>query len=158
MNEVTVPRSVQYQELADGFRARISTRSIGGSLVWVLLVGGLLEFARAQSKNGHIDPLFLSFVSIGFGSQLAVLLVGHVSISLSDGALRIFTGIGSLGRSHLMAWSHVHKVEELHTRGRGGGDFIVVHGIGTTKFGRYLNQESRSFLLQLLQRELAKRP
>jgi hypothetical protein len=156
MSEMTAPPGVFFEELADGFTARISTRSIGEGLVLLLIVGGLLAFAIAQSKNGHIDPLFLSFVSIGLGSQLAILLVGHVNISLSEGTLRVFTGIGSIGWSHLMDWNHVHEVEEI--RGRRGAHFIAIHGLGTAKFGRYLNDESRSFVLQVLRRELAKRP
>jgi hypothetical protein len=73
---------------------------------------------------------------------------GRVSILIRDAHVSVFEGIGGVGRSFRLPLAGVQRVEYAVKHGRGGSTSWIV--LNDAKFGRYLNEEQKRFVIAFL--------
>lgn len=74
--------------------------------------------------------------------------LGRVTILIKDERVRVFEGVGGIGRRIEMALRGIRRIEYVAKHGRGGStSWIVLNG---AKFGRHLNEEQIRFVIALL--------
>jgi hypothetical protein len=143
-----LPQGVTYSETSSGFEVSASTRSLAGAAFMTLLLAiGWVSFK---------DSWIAVFPIVMFGPPALMCFAGRVRITLSDGTLRIFTGLGPIGWSHNLDWNHVREVKETYD-GRNGGGRVSIRGITDVEFGQYLDDANRAFFLHVLQYHLTAR-
>jgi hypothetical protein len=74
--------------------------------------------------------------------------LGRVSILIKDERLRIFEGVGGIGRRIEVPVRGIQRVEYAVKRGRGGSTSWIV--LNDAKFGRHLNEDQIRFVIALL--------
>jgi hypothetical protein len=74
--------------------------------------------------------------------------LGRVSILIKDERVRVFEGIGGIGRRIEIPLRGIRRVEYVVKRGRGGSTSWIV--LNHAKFGRHLNEEQIRFVIALL--------
>jgi hypothetical protein len=78
---------------------------------------------------------------------------GRVSILIADAQVRVFEGIGGVGRSFRLPLAAIGRVEYAVKHGRGGSTSWIV--LNDRKFGRHLNEEQKQFVIAFLLESLA---
>lgn len=73
---------------------------------------------------------------------------GRVSILIRDAHVRVFEGIGGVGRSFRLPLAAMQRVEYAVKHGRGGSTSWIV--LNDAKFGRHLNEEQKRFVIAFL--------
>jgi len=79
--------------------------------------------------------------------------LGRVSILVQDEHVRVFEGLGGVGRGISMPAHAIERVEYAVKRGRGGSTTWLA--INDKKFGRHLNEEQKRFVIAFLLDSLA---
>ena len=74
--------------------------------------------------------------------------LGRVSVLIKDERVRIFEGIGGIGRRIEIPLRGIRRVEYAVKRGRGGSTSWIV--LNDAKFGRHLNEDQIRFVIALL--------
>lgn len=145
------PDGVTYSETPDGFELIVSARR---PLEGLILIAALLFIAVAPKDRGGVFPFIL--VVLLLVGILAMMLAGHIRVRLANGELSIFTGVGRVGWNRRYRWTCFHTVEELYVSGKGGGYYVALDGAKHVRFGKILDEDRRVFVIQVLERELAR--
>lgn len=161
-DEIPPVSGTTYERLPDGFEATASTRAIGRSIIMIIWLAGFAGFFTFGMITDPKSVPTVARVAVVIAlalviPQLAMSIAGRVRVRLQGGTLRLSNGIGGLGWSRNLDWSTVRNVEEIRVPGRAVRHRILIQGAKDVKFGQLLNQARRGFLVQVLQRELAKR-
>jgi hypothetical protein len=157
------PKGDTYTEFPDGFEATASTRSISRSIVLsIWLIGFTGAFiAGMMTDPDHVPTVAKVAVAVALAAvipNLAMSIAGRVRLTLQGNTLRISSGVGGLGSTQNVDWSSVRNVQEVRIPGRSVRYRVLIQGATDVKIGRLLGTDRRTFLVQVLQRELAKRP
>lgn len=154
------PGGCTYTDLPDGFEATASTRSLKRALfcsLWLMAsiwMGVTVVSGRQDVPFGVVAGGVVMFVVAA--PLLPMSLAGQVRLTKRGNVLDIFIGAGGIGLRRRLDWKQVRKVEEFHMYGRSGSRQISIDGETKFRFGQWLTHERRGFLLEVLQRELAK--
>jgi hypothetical protein len=118
----------------------IPTRSYWALATWMV---SALMIAFGLAENW----LLLALAPFMMGAAVMQSL-GRVSILVQDERVRIFEGVGGIGRHIEIALRDIRRVEYAVKRGRGGSTSWIV--LNDVKFGRHLNEEQIRFVIALL--------
>jgi hypothetical protein len=123
----------------------IATRSWWALATWS--VSAVMLGLGLASENWYL--LALAPFMIGTAVMQSL---GRICILVQDEHVRLFEGVGGIGRRREIALSTIQSVEYAVKHGRGGSTtWIVVHDAGRdVKFGRHLNDEQTHFVIAFL--------
>ncbi len=160
----TPPKGIVVEEVDGNLVINSTTRSIGIAIFMTLFMtvwsgASLGGIYGTQIINGKFDlamSLFgLPFLggSILFWSIALMAMFGRVKVTINRNQVEIFTGIGKLGRTKVIALDDISKVYEKTTRGSKGGTStsIALEGRSIYQFGRGLSFERQRYVLNALQ-------
>jgi hypothetical protein len=134
------PEGVSVSLRASHAFIEIPTRSYWALATWTV---SALMLAFGLAENWIL--LVLAPFMIGAAVMQSV---GRVSILIKDQRVRIFEGVGGVGRHIEMPLREIRRVEYAVKRGRGGSTSWIV--LNDVKFGRHLNEEQIRFVIALL--------
>jgi len=139
------------------------------SVISILQSLGLMSTAsgRAGSPGAGACVLVFALPILGVGLWMlwsaAMAIGGRVEVTLRDDDLRVFTGVGPLGRSrHISAASiagvvdHEEVIRTSRSPIRRRVILLRVPGGDGVMFGAALNQRRRDFMIENLQRVLGR--
>jgi hypothetical protein len=118
----------------------IPTRSYWALATW-MVSALMIVFGLAQNW------LLLVLAPFMMGAAIMQSL-GRVSILIKDETVRIFEGVGGVGRHIEMPLRAIQRIEYSVKRGRGGSTSWII--LNDAKFGRHLNEEQTRFVIALL--------
>lgn len=96
---------------------------------------------------------FFIFVMIGLGVwQGAQHFWGTIIITIDGKRGTISTGVGNIRSLQRFDWSTITRIEDRKCQGRNYYFAIVLHGLTETRFGRWLSDERRHYVLRALRR------
>jgi len=123
----------------------VSTRTLWALATWA--VSAVMVWFGLTSTNWFL----LALAPFMMGAAIMQSL-GRISILIRDEQVRVFEGVGGIGRRRVMALRRIERVEYAAKHGRGGSTaWIVLHDADRDmKFGRHLNQEQIRFVIALL--------
>lgn len=158
--EMGPPSGCTFTELPDGFEVSATTRSIQRALfcsLWLmfslLMVKAVIVGAEDVPFGVMAGGVVMLLVAVPL---FPMSLAGRVTLTLRGDVLQVLIGVGGIGLRRNLQWSRVRKVEEFHMPGKSGSRQILVEGETVYRFGQWISDERRLFLLLVLQRELAK--
>jgi hypothetical protein len=141
-----------------------TTRSVAAFFLFPFMCiwsgGSLGGIYGSQIINGEFD-LVMSLFGIPFllGSILfwgitLMAIVGKVVVSINSYELKVFTGVGKIGRTQRIDLDKIDHVTEQTTRGSKGSSTttILLEGQRNLSFGSGLSLDRRKFLLKSLQK------
>jgi len=134
------PAGVSISLRASHVFVEIPTRSYWAVATWTV---SMLMIGFGLASNWFL--LVLAPFMIGAAIMQSL---GRVSILIKDERVRIFEGVGGVGRRIEMPLGGIRRVEFAVKRGRGGSTSWIV--LNDVKFGRHLNEEQIRFVIGLL--------
>lgn len=134
------PAGVSVSLKASHAFVEIPTRSYWALVTWTV---SALMIWFGLASNWYL--LVLAPFMIGAAIMQSL---GRVSILIKDQRVRIFEGVGGIGRKIEMPLRGIQRVEYAVKRGRGGSTSWIV--LNDAKFGRHLNEEQIRFVIALL--------
>jgi hypothetical protein len=154
---------VWYLPRVDGFTIGATTQSwmtalflVPFTCVWAgASVGGMyvLPLLRGQPLTEGFFGIPFLLGSAFLVAQCIMAIAGKVEVSREGDRCSVFTGIGPIGWTRRVNWSHIHTVrEDVSASGRSTKKVIVLEGGTRVAFGSELNEERRYFLLTGLKR------
>lgn len=120
--------------------------------LWSLGLLGI--FCASKIINGHFDQNILFFLPFGllFWWFALMTIYGRVEVSIGQDSF-VFVGIGRIGWTRRFDWSAVHTISQTNSYlkypGR-RGSAIVMEGSKRVKFATGINEERRTYILQVL--------
>ena len=161
------PGGAWFGKTANGFIVGARTRSGAGcfvipfAIVWSgFSLGGIYGTQIASGEFNIVLSLFgiPFFIASCFLWAMALMTVWGINVIKVEGSTgKLFTGIGSLGKTKTFDWSEFDSVREEQysssnnqTRRR-----IVLEGKRRLAFGTMLSDERRYYVLKTLQKMLA---
>jgi hypothetical protein len=179
------PDGCTYRELAGlsgGFAVTASTVSwmvalvIPFACIWcsgIATIGSFIFFPDGpRSAVPHNQSVFGTIFMVAFLTPFvaaglmmigvcAVMLWGHVTVSVEGNEGRLFIGVGRFGWARRFAWNEITQVAlmaEYNEDGKPSPLGVLVRARGRPlKFGRLLTQQRRDFLLGVLRQRLEER-
>jgi hypothetical protein len=164
------PKGAWFGRTADGFIIGARTRSKAGCFLIPFAIiwsgGSLGGIYGTQIASGEFNILLCLFgIPFLLGSillwSMALMTIWGITVVKVEGTLgRVFSGIGSLGRTKNFDWSGVSTVrEEEYSSGNNGSRSkrIVLEGNRRIGLGSMLNDNRRYYMLKALKKMLAER-
>jgi len=164
------PRGAWFSESFTGWTIGATTRSPAALLVvpFTCVWSGLSIFMLygSQVVAGEFD-LGMSLFGIPFLLATVLLcsiatmcICGKVTVTVDQGAGRVFAGVGAIGWVRRFDWEAVTRIEEDHLGYHytgSQGRVIALIGETRTKFGSMLSKARRHYVLLGLRKMLAER-
>jgi hypothetical protein len=163
------PKGAWFAKTDRGFATGAFTRSFPGlvplvfaGLISFVLIGSVYNAVRSGSRidmAGYVFVLVLLLAGIGLWALALMMIFGRVTVEVRDGRGKVFTGVGPLGFIRRFNLQDVGSVEEeiLWHTDSGSAARIILEGKHPVKFGKWLSEKRRRFLLFVLRRMLAGR-
>lgn len=162
-NGVWINREVSRFEIGASTRSPIAFFMVPFMLVWT--GGSLGGIYGTQIMSGDFD-LMLSLFGIPFILGALIFWVvtfmviwGKIVVTLEQHGGRIFTGIGSIGKTKRFNWGEITSISETHNTGyksRNQGSIIEIKGTRRITFGLGLSSNRKAYLLSAMQQILHK--
>jgi hypothetical protein len=133
------------QVILEDSRIDISTRSAWAFATWS--VSAMMIWIGLTSTNWFLLALAPFMIAAAIMQSW-----GRTSIVVQDERVRVFEGVGSVGRRNRVALRSITRIEYAVKNGNGGSTtWIVLHdGRREIKFGRHLNEEQIHFVIAFL--------
>ena len=161
------PSGAWFRRTGDGFEAGATVRSVIGYVAvpfwafWAVTV--VLMFRGFENLRGSSTAEKAFLVLVAAIAVLALislfLLFGRVVVRVEGGRGRVFTGLGPIGWPRRFRWDEIDTVREeagRHTFA-GLGSTIVLEGARRIRFGFFLADGRRYYLVKALEAMLAER-
>jgi len=157
-----IPSGIEFNETKAGWELTSTTRNWG---VWFLIPFtaawsgfSLTGIYGSQIAVGRFDPgrsLFGLPFLIGTIALVGLCLMttfGQTRITANDGRGTIFWGLGRYGWRRKFDWSSINQIEEsLHYAGQQGNQWLItLRGADVTRFGYFISEPRRIYMLHAL--------
>ena len=164
------PSGAWFERSFDGFRVGGSTRSLAALfivpffLVWSgVSLGGISgPLFRGEDVKTFTLLFGIPFIlgSVLLGGLALQLTLGRVELVIDRNKGRMFTGVGPIGFIRRFGWDQIDLVRQdlnMQSSAGMGSHSLVLEGARRIRFGGFLSDERRYFMLGALKTLLAER-
>ena len=139
------PRGVSVSLNRSHAFVEVTTRTMWALATWAVSL--VMIWFGLTSSNWFLLVLAPFMVGAAIMQSL-----GRICILIRDERIRVFEGVGGIGRRREMLLRAIERIEYAVKHGRGGStSWIVLHEADRDlKFGRHLNDEQIRFVIALL--------
>jgi len=103
------------------------------------------------------------FGAVFIWSLALMMIAGKVEVTLDSKGGHIFTGLGKIGQNKRFLWSEINSVREetsVYRSSKGGStttNYITLEGQRQIRFGSYISDENRYYMIKTLEQLIKNR-